>query len=240
LAKEDWKQRTGFVDDGDDSTSDSAAPLLLGQHLQDVVDCTKEAIAKLECEPLSAALLAAAALHDIGKADLRFTAMLAGMTPYEVLGRPALAKSGETWLTRKERIERRNSAMLPVGFRHESVSMQWVESQSDLLDMIKSEDRDLVLHLIASHHGYARPFFPVCIDEPSDGELLTLDWSGRTVDTQVRRTWIPPCRIDSMVAERFWKQVQKYGWWGLAYIESVLRLADQQASSKISSRRSSK
>ena len=240
LAKEDWKQRIGFVDDGDDSTTDSNAPLLLGQHLQDVVDCTKEAITKLECEPLSAALLTAAALHDIGKADLRFTAMLAGMTPYEVLGRPALAKSGETWLTRKERIDRRTRAMLPVGFRHESVSMQWVESQSDLLDMIKSEDRDLVLHLIASHHGYARPFFPVCIDEPSDGELLTLDWSGRTVDTQVRRTWIPTCRIDSMVAERFWKQVKKYGWWGLAYIESVLRLADQQASSTISSRSSSK
>jgi CRISPR-associated endonuclease/helicase Cas3 len=43
-----------------------------------------------------------------------------------------------------------------------------------------------------------------------------------------------------MVAERFWKQVKKYGWWGLAYIESVLRLADQQASSTISSRSSSK
>jgi len=121
--RDQWKQQNTFVDDGDDSATDSIVPLLLGQHLQDVVECTQEAVDKLECNCISDALLAAASLHDIGKADLRFTAMLAGMNPYEVLGRPALAKSGDIWLTRKERIDRRNRAMLPIGFRHESVSV---------------------------------------------------------------------------------------------------------------------
>jgi CRISPR-associated endonuclease/helicase Cas3 len=232
LPKQDWKQQSGFVDDGSDSTTDSTKSVLLKQHLQDVVDCAKKTVEKLECNQLANPLLTAAALHDIGKADLRFTAMLAGVTPYEVLGRPALAKSGENWITRKERIERQNRAMLPVGFRHEAVSVQWVEQHTDLLDQISPEHRELVLHLIASHHGYARPFFPVCLDEPSDTELLTIAWDRGIVNPQMRQSWIPSHRVDSLVAERFWKQVRTHGWWGIAYIESLLRLADQQASSE--------
>jgi CRISPR-associated endonuclease/helicase Cas3 len=97
--------------------------------------------------------------------------------------------------------------MLPAGFRHEMLSTQILEFKAkDLINELV--DRDLLLHLIAAHHGHARPFAPVVIDDATD----------------------PSHRLDSGVAERFWTLTREHGWWGLAWLESILRLADQQAS----------
>jgi len=88
------------------------------------------------------------------------------------------------------------------------------------------ELHQLMLHLIASHHGHGRPFAPVCVDEkPPDVNV-----DGVTLAASQRQASIPAHRLDSGVAERFWKLTRHYGWWGLAYLEAILRLADHAAS----------
>ena len=102
--------------------------------------------------------------------------------------------------------------------------MRMVESSDALLHRDENL-RELVLHLIASHHGHCRPFAPVVSDDEcvhSSFELAGyhMEWSGPTNLE----------RLDSVVADRYWKLVQRYGWWGLAWLEAIVRLADWRRS----------
>jgi CRISPR-associated endonuclease/helicase Cas3 len=82
-------------------------------------------------------------------------------------------------------------------------------------------DFDLLLHLIGSHHGRCRPFAPVVEDrEPLD--VRYGDWRGGS-DHGLER-------VGSGVCERFWQLTRRYGWHGLAYLESMVRIADQRQS----------
>ena len=82
---------------------------------------------------------------------------------------------------------------------------------------VSDPERELILHLIAAHHGRARPHFPA--DEAFD-PLAT---------TQSDAT------LANEVPQRFGRLQRKYGRWGLAYLESILRAADWSASANPSS-----
>jgi len=99
------------------------------------------------------------------------------------------------------------------GYRHELGSLLRIgnnEQIQKLFQKLSEEDRDLVLHLITAHHGFARPVIGTrgCEDAP-------------------------PSALEEKAAEialRFARLQTRWGPWGLAWLEALLRAADQQAS----------
>lgn len=193
----------------------------LDDHQSGVAGRVRATIAKLGLpDGVQSALLHAARHHDIGKADPRFQAWLHGCSVWETGGRRMVAKSDYP----ASQIKRFHKVSgIPVGFRHELLSTLIV-GPSELA--ANSSERDLLLHLIASHHGYCRASAPVVPDtEPEafaaeiDGEFIHYD--GQTA---------PLAHFADGVPERFWRLTRRFGWWGLAYLETLLRLADQRES----------
>ncbi len=146
---------------------------------------------------LREALAAAARLHDEGKTcNLWQTAMKAprdDKRPYaktQGSGRPRLLD----------------------GYRHEFGSLNRT-AQDPQFSALTPDQQDLVLHLIAAHHGYARPVIAaVDPDFPSDSPAL----QKRARD----------------VALRFVRLQTEWGPWGLAWLEALLRASDGAASKK--------
>lgn len=164
------------------------------------------------------ALRQSARFHDYGKVDVRFQTWLRGGDRMAARFAPKpIAKAGNDVLLQRKR------AGLPEGFSHELLSVMFAEKSPET----RGPTRDLILHLIAAHHGNCRPFPPVTLDEaPED-----VSYGGLAICKRERME-SAPCRLDSGTADRFWRLTAKYGWWGLAYLEALLRLADWQASSK--------
>jgi CRISPR-associated endonuclease/helicase Cas3 len=87
------------------------------------------------------------------------------------------------------------------GYRHELGSV---------VDLGPSAE-PLVRHLVATHHGHGRPVFPEhAMDREHPGE------SREQCALQLRQ---------------FSALQREYGWWGLAYLEALLKSADARASS---------
>ena len=163
-------------------------------HTRDVVYyASRYADALLKDRPeLHEALVLAARSHDLGKQRAVWQRSI-GNDDYP---RHVYAKSGRL---------PDGSALRPgklnANYRHEFGSI------------IDSPDMpDIVLHLIAAHHGRGRPHFPA--DE-------AFDQDAKEEDTE---------RLAAEVPRRFARLQRKYGRWGLAYLESLLRAADYAAS----------
>jgi CRISPR-associated endonuclease/helicase Cas3 len=210
---------TGFSHE-DDAAASGTGRISLHDHLRGVCEFAERFTRHLPAL-LAADVQLAALCHDLGKADPRFQALLHGGNPW--IKGPLLAKSGNLPQGKVDFTAALSASGYPHGGRHELLSVRLVESTPELID--GAHDRELVLHLIASHHGWCRPFAPVVDDaKPAAVSLelngITLRWEGSTGLE----------RLDSGVAERFWRLIRRYGWWGLAGLESLLMLSDHRCS----------
>jgi CRISPR-associated endonuclease/helicase Cas3 len=217
---------TDYFADEDDAPSEAPEEVPLAGHCAQVAAIAEKLARACVGETVARIAQAAGHWHDTGKLDPRFQDVLRGGAPGD--GSEPLAKSPCKFRSREQANAIREAAGLPVGFRHEMLSAQLAERFCNTPFSI--EESKLLLHLIASHHGHARPFAPVCEDDVPSAVNARLSEKTFDLSAEQRRTLIPPHRLDSDVTDRFWALIRRYGWWGLAYHEAILRLADWYAS----------
>jgi CRISPR-associated endonuclease/helicase Cas3 len=204
--------------DAFDDLSASARSVRLDEHLQSVGELAGLIAAAVGLSaPLVEAVAAAGRFHDLGKSDERFQAWLwEGRSP-EVLR----AKSDTPpW--------RRESARLlagwPKGGRHEALSARLVHAW--LAQIGEPQwDPDLVLHLVLSHHGFGRPLL-----WPVEDDTATV--CRATVGDRVVEVSASLADVDWDQPARFRRCCERYGYWGLALLEAIMRQADHLASSQ--------
>jgi len=159
-------------------------------------------------------LLLAGRLHDIGKIDKRFQLMLVGGDQIEManLDEP-LAKS----------LPSTHGYKLSNVIRHELSSVAMIRSNPNVL--CSAHDKDLVLYLIGSHHGRCRPLPPIIVEKQP--QQISYKFDGQTMKAS---TDLVNSTMAFDMVDRFWLLNKRYGHYGLALLESVLRLADHQQS----------
>ena len=195
------------VTENDTLSRTASDPVPLDGHTCGVVEFVERFTQTLRLDaPIVGDLRLAAVLHDVGKKDERFQLLLAGADWWNRPEGPALAKSGRP--TSRAAWHR---AGLPRGWRHEALSVQMAVADQRFG---KAHDALLVLWLIGTHHGFGRPFFGFSDLSTTGIGPQSMAYSFEGID------W----------ASLFRKLQERYGTWGLALLEAILRLADHRAS----------
>jgi CRISPR-associated endonuclease/helicase Cas3 len=210
-------------DDTESGSSRTGQLVPLEQHLVAVGDRARDIACRLGLNPsLQATLELAGRAHDLGKADDRFQALLLDGDP--LLAEAAtvkLAKSGapyKSWSAHKAALERSG---WPEGMRHEAVSGALLERLLESETIGEGVDRELCVHLVVTHHGWARPLSKPTRDReprPVPGRLPGGERSVEVMSDARLVDWQGPVRFASLC--------ERYGRWGLALLEAILRLAD--------------
>ncbi len=120
-----------------------------------------------------------------------------------------LGKARRVWQEYAGNLDRSNLKAKSLRYRSPETLGGYRHELGSLVDMGPDED-PLVRHLVATHHGYGRPSFP---DRATDREHPLESRNARA----------------SHLA-RFVALQREYGWWGLAYLEALLKAADGRAS----------
>lgn len=226
------------VEDGVEVTTDEDdsfhidRPVTLAEHSTDVERFARGYAEKVLPVQLVDDLALAGWLHDVGKADKRFQVLLRegseiayfkDEVPWAKSCMPPGAKAAHLLALKK--------SGYPRGARHEVQSLAMLERNIEIVEA-RAHDIDLVLHLVASHHGYCRPFAPVVFDDEPVEVVLYAHRSDsfKPVDFSATTSRHELHRLDAPLADRFWRLVEKYGWLELCWLEAILRLADHRAS----------
>jgi CRISPR-associated endonuclease/helicase Cas3 len=175
------------------------ASILLTTHTSDVAQLATAIADKLKLPPdLRRAIILAARFHDAGKHRTGWQKSIGNPNPTA-----PLAKAGPD-------LRPRSSG---EHYRHEFGSLLDVSIDPEFV-ALPDDEQDVVLHLIAAHHGRARPHFPA--DEATDPDAALADVTA----------------VTAAVPLRFARLQRRFGRWGLAYLESILRAADYAASAQ--------
>lgn len=217
----------------DEVSPNTGVAVKLSRHSADVERWAKDFCTGLRLSESDAACVVFAAwLHDVGKADPRFQRLLRDGTEAGL----RLAQREPDWLLAKSGLGpndgekakiARDRSGYPKGARHEVLSAAMCDA-----DHVRKAaasrgvlDFELLLHLVAAHHGWCRPFAPPVIDPSTDRLAL------RHGQLELRSPLATQLhRLEAGLADRFATLTHRYGWHRLAALEAVLRLADHRAS----------
>ncbi|MEI9937271.1 MAG: type I-U CRISPR-associated helicase/endonuclease Cas3 [Pseudomonadota bacterium] len=191
IAREDRRALEDAEDD--DASLGFQNDVLLTRHLGDARTKATDLCRRLMLPiDIRDTVIEAAGQHDLGK-DRPWWQRAVGRVK-----EPAVAKSDRSRFDHK----------INRGYRHELGSVADLDEGKAILP--DTVNRELCFHLVAAHHGHARPGFRV----EAAGPVVT--------DGAKRVLAETPARFANLQAQ--------YGWWALAWLEALVKSADVLAS----------